>query len=103
MQKRPLRSVDDCRAEKEEREEEERGQRCREPRSSSLVVVGRVSKGKLQPVGFSQQYAHFLIAPVHCGKVLQENHQTLFGKEKKDISEKRTANNKSFSILERRH
>lgn len=60
----------------------ERGGSCREPRLSSLVVVGRVSKGKLQPVGFSQQYAHFLVAPVHCGKVLQEDHQTLLEKKK---------------------
>lgn len=44
-------------------------------------MVGRVSEGKLQPVGFSQQDAHFLIAPVHRGKVLQEDHQTLPGEE----------------------
>lgn len=35
--------------------------------SSSLVVVGRISEGKLQPVGLGQEYAHFLVAPVHRG------------------------------------
>lgn len=55
----------------------------REPRLSSLVVVGRVSEGKLQPVGFGQEDAHFLVAPVHCGKILQEDHQTLLGEEKR--------------------
>lgn len=33
--------------------------------SSSLVVVGRIREGKFQPVGLSQEDAHFLIAPVH--------------------------------------
>lgn len=47
--------------------------------SSSLVVVGRISKGKLQPVGLSQEYADFLVAPVHRRQVLQEDHQTLWG------------------------
>lgn len=83
LQKRPLRSVDDCRAEKEKQEQKEEGSDCREPRLSSLVVVGRVGEGELQPVGFGQQYAHFLVAPVHCGKVLQQDHQTLLGKGKR--------------------
>lgn len=61
-------SVEDCRAEKSER-------------SSSLVVVGRVGEGELQPIGFGQQDADFLVTPVHCGKVLQEDHQALLGEE----------------------
>lgn len=61
---------------------------CTLPRLSSLVVVGRVSEGKLQPVGFSQQYAHFLVAPVHCGKVLQEDHQALQGQKRNSGNEK---------------
>lgn len=48
-------------------------------RLSSLVVVGSVGEGELQPVGFGQQDAHFLVAPVHRGKVLQEEHQALLG------------------------
>lgn len=75
--------------EKEEREqeEEEGGRRKegvfrREPRLSSLVVVGRIGEGKLQPVGFGQEDAHFLVAPVHRGKILQEDHQTLLEQEK---------------------
>lgn len=50
-------------------------------RSSSLVVVGRVGEGKLQPIGFGQQDADFLVSPVHRGKVLQEDHQALLGEE----------------------
>lgn len=50
-------------------------------RSSSLIVVGRVSEGKLQPIGFGQQDADFLVSPVHRGKVLQEDHQALYGEE----------------------
>lgn len=51
-------------------EGEERDGGRAEPRLSSLVVIWRISKGKLQPVGFGQQHAHFFIAPVHRGKVL---------------------------------
>lgn len=42
-------------------------------------MVGRVGEGELQPVGFGQQDAHFLVPPVHRGKVLQEEHQALLG------------------------
>lgn len=63
--------------EEEEREKEEERRDGSQPRLSSLVVVGGIGKGKLQPVGFGQQHAHFLVAPVHCGKVLQEDHQAL--------------------------
>lgn len=52
--------------------------------SSSLVVVGRISEGKLQPVGLGQEDAHFLVAPVHRGQVLQEDHQTLRGVRRRE-------------------
>jgi len=52
------------------RERRRRTTGSEQPHSSSLVVVGGISKGKLQPVGFRQQHAHFLVAPVHRGEVL---------------------------------
>lgn len=68
---RPPSSADDCGEERRNREgRKDSRNSCTEPRLSSLVVVGRVGKGELQPVGFGQQHAHFLVAPVHCGKVL---------------------------------
>lgn len=43
----------------------------------SLVVAGCVCKHVLESVGFSQEKAHLLIAPVDCGKVLQQHEKTL--------------------------
>lgn len=40
---------------------------------SSLVVAWCVSKHVFESVGLSQKQPHLLIAPVYCGKVLQEH------------------------------
>lgn len=73
----PSSSVDDGRGGEEELKVREGGATAAGPRLSSLVVVGRVGKGKLQPVGFGQEHADLLVTPVHRGKVLQEDHQPL--------------------------
>lgn len=65
LKKKGLWSVEACRGSEESH------------RSSSLVVIRRVCEGELQPIGFGQQHADFLVSPVHRGKVLQEDHQAL--------------------------
>lgn len=73
----PSSSVDDGGGGEEELKVREGGAAAAGPRLSSLVVVGRVGKGKLQPVSFCQEHADLLVTPVHRGKVLQEDHQPL--------------------------